>query len=100
MRNSFRGADGFQNDPFHKIPEQQSTRSCESPQAKFPCMFSSFLHLCPGFWAEFKPRDPGLRGFVQHSHFHVLLTQEIKETFPGEDGCDEQVISALHPHSS
>lgn len=54
-----------------------------------------FLFLMPfaRFLAGVQDRILGSVDFRQYSHFHVLLTQEIKETFPCEDGCNEQGIT-------
>lgn len=48
--------------------------------------------LFPIFLATVQDSILGLVDLSQYSHFHVLLTQEIKETFPCEDGCNEQGI--------
>lgn len=88
MGNSLPGADGFQNYPLHKTPEQQSTAT--APRGNFPARFPRSSTFPRDFGQG--SRHAGLGGFAAQtlSHCHTLLPQEITETFPGEDGCDEQ----------
>lgn len=93
------GADGFQSDPLHKTPEQQ--KKLQEPPGEislfscFPCSYTS-----PRVFGQSSRQGMASGDLQQCRHCHALLAQEIKETFPREHGCDEQVISALHPHSS
>lgn len=58
MRNLLNDTDHSSDDLFHKIPEHQSTRSCESTlcssTGKIPCVLCLFLCSSPYFWPQFK----------------------------------------------